>query len=242
MNNLIYGLHGFLGTGSDWNQSTQLLTQENLVVTPSYLSDPKFKSLSLNVFYNDIQSYFRPEIKRKIFIGYSLGGRIGLELLSRYPNLFEHWIFISTHPGLIEDHEKNKRIENDEIWSDKIKKIGDNYSWNEFLKDWNQQPVLSESKNNFSNLENLLIESLVSALNIYSLGRQFDKRDVLKSNEKKVTWVNGELDQKFLSLSNELEQNKILLNYKRIFGGHRLLIDNPNEIRALLQEVLQQSS
>lgn len=222
---MIYALHGFLGSSQDWRG---VLPHPNQ--TPSYFTDSFFEKLQISAFIEDIQKISG----RKIFVGYSLGGRIGLQILEAQPEIFDHYVFVSTHPGLQDEQEKVQRRLSDQQWIDKLKTL----PWDQFIHLWNQQAIFTDSS--FRSLESSLFkqERLITALSQYSLGNQKDYRDVIYKNQNKITWVVGEKDPKFLNLVVELEQKKILLNVKRIFSGHRVLIDKPTDLRQLVESLL----
>ncbi len=232
-NIILFGLHGFLGQGSDFDRIKNLVSENIELIAPNLFSDTEFDLSSFEKCADQIFESMQVRPEKKIFIGYSLGGRIGLHILDRYPNLFQHYIFLSTHSGLIEDSEKNLRLSNDTIWSCKLKEL----SWSNFLAEWNAQTVFTNSvePERFESFFNK--QQLADALMNLSLAKQKNMQDVLLKNKNKVTWVVGERDQKFLILSEELKQKKILENYSRISSGHRILFDA--EMSELLKIILQ---
>ncbi|MBC7457408.1 MAG: alpha/beta fold hydrolase, partial [Bdellovibrionaceae bacterium] len=109
--NFIYALHGFLGEYSDWMDIFKSIAADDHVTCPSYFSDEIFSPLILDSFIQDIENRGKLSLgRRKIFVGYSLGGRIGLRLLEAQPDLFDHYIFISTHHGLSHEADKESRV------------------------------------------------------------------------------------------------------------------------------------
>ena len=232
----IYALHGFLGQGSDWDLSLSEFNQSShfKVAAPNYFYDSDFSNLELNNFYLNINNHLIQKKKyKKIFIGYSLGGRIGLKILEKYQDLFDHYIFVSTHPGLETNEDKQTRQIHDKLWSEKIKKL----SWDQFINEWNNQSIL-DSKNKLVRLEEKYKKELLSLAMIkYSLGTQDNFRDLIKTNQNKITWIVGDQDFKFLELAELLKQKKILLDYKRIFSGHRVLLDNPDSLKIILKSL-----
>jgi 2-succinyl-6-hydroxy-2,4-cyclohexadiene-1-carboxylate synthase len=231
---LIFALHGFLGNSSDWDQVLQDMPADTQIITPNLFE----KSEALNIdnllplISKKIDS---KQFKKKIFIGYSLGGRIGLQILNMHPELFDHYIFVSTHPGLTHEDDKQQRLKNDLQWKQKIS----NEDWSSFLSQWNSQDVFKETKIENRREENFEKKLLVMALDEFSLGRQDNFENLIKSNQHRITWVVGIKDSKFLHLAHDLERKKTLFNLKRVFSGHRILFDNPLELKTIfLQQVL----
>lgn len=234
--NFIYALHGFLGESSDWMDVFKSVAQDDHVACPSYFSDEIFSHLILDSFIQDIENHIELSFSHtKIFVGYSLGGRIGLRLLEARPDLFDHYIFISTHPGLSSQADKQSRVTSDQKWIDTLLES----SWDEFMKKWNAQDVLKNSTEALRPEAAYKKDRLVAALLDYSLGKQKDYSDLLSQHQDRVTWVVGDQDAKFLNLAENLKQKKILLDYKRILSGHRVLFDNPKELSNVIETILR---
>lgn len=221
-NTLVLALHGFLGEGSDWDR---LRSQTHNLdwTTPNLFLD---EDISLSSF-DDITESLISKIqnstsKKKVFIGYSMGGRIGLHLLKKYSALFDQFIFLSTHPGLPSEAEKALRRQGDLLWVERLQ----NLPWIDFLSAWNQQPVFKSSFEPKRLEPRFQRERLVQALTTVSLAEQQDMRAVIESHRSKVRWVVGDQDLKFVALAHELEQKKILSGVERISSGHRILFDS----------------
>lgn len=234
--NFIYALHGFLGESSDWVNVLKSVAQDDHVACPSYFSDEIFSQLMLDSFIEDIQNHIERSFShRKVFVGYSLGGRIGLRLLEARPDLFDHYVFISTHSGLSSQMDKESRMISDQKWIDTLLKS----PWEDFLAQWNTQAVLKDSLIVPRPKASFKQDRLVAALLDYSLGKQKDYSALLSQYQDKITWVVGDQDSKFLNLAEDLKQKKILLDYKRISSGHRVLFDNPEGLSSILETILK---
>lgn len=239
--NLIYALHGFLGQSSDWNSIRQKMESGSSV---EFFSENLFSVNSKPIL--ELEEYIDELAKsieqmsvgkeKKIFIGYSLGGRLGLSLLKYYPDLFDHFIFISTNPGFSESeqNEKNKRLMADMKWASLINEK----NWDQFIKDWNAQSVFVNSKlfeeqipRDISNYD---LTKLKRAMVMWSVSQQEDFREDIKEFKDKITWVIGEYDKKYFDLTVDLKKQEILLDYKKISCGHRVLLEKPEEIYGLL--------
>ncbi len=230
----IYAIHGFLGESSDWDEVFKNIQPSTVVTRRNFFSDEIFTDLNLERFIHDIEKQTQGKIGfRKIFIGYSLGGRIGLKLLETRPDLFDHYIFISTHPGLTSDNDKITRLQADQLW---IKKLQEN-SWENFLIAWNNQIVLKNSNTAQRSESHFKKNLLIDALSQYSLGHQKNYSALLLKYQDRITWIIGDQDTKFIDVAEDLKQKKILLDYKRIFSGHRVLLDNPQGLAIILESI-----
>lgn len=230
---IVVALHGFLGLGSDFDRLKNTLDVR--FVAPDLFKENDFDLSSFENVAGQIVHQIVNIKGPKIFVGYSLGGRIGLHILKFFPEAFDHYIFLSTHAGLNSEVEKTERIANDLAWSQKLK----NLSWSDFLLAWNAQPVFAggcepqrlETDFNRNQLENAFVH--------LSLGQQQNMNDVLQKNKSKISWVVGDQDSKFVALAEALQQKKILEGYSRIFSGHRILFDaDPKELQKIILKFL----
>lgn len=247
--NLIYALHGFLGQSSDWNPIRQKMESKASV---EFFSENLFSVnskpiLELEDYIDELAKtveHLSVSKEKKIFIGYSLGGRLGLSLLKYYPDLFDHYIFISTNPGFSESeqNEKNKRLMADMKWASLINEK----NWDQFIQDWNGQSVfinssVSENLNSklfeeqfHRDISNYDLTKLKRAMVMWSVSQQEDFREDIKEFKNKITWVIGEYDKKYCDLAIDLKKQEIILEYKKISCGHRVILEQPEEIYGLL--------
>ena len=231
--NIIFALHGFLGEGHDWFSCEKHL-QTNWV-KPSLFSQssPTIEDFETYICHL-VQSHSITKVTdfKKVFVGYSLGGRLGLHLLKNQSHLFDHFFFVSTNPGLADEKEKAKRLESDAQWA----KLLENESWDSFFNQWNSQDVFNQPGLQPSRYEkDFDKKKLSSSFKNWSLGLQEDFRQLIKAHNQKITWVVGEKDSKFLTIAEDMKQKKILQDYSRINSGHRVLFENPKELSIVIQ-------
>ena len=171
---------------------------------------------------------------KKIFVGYSLGGRIGLHLMEKAPQEFEHFIFLSTHSGLLSAIEKQARLQQDESWTQTIQ----NNSWEDFLQKWNQQSVFDNKQNPIRLASDFSKTALAESMLNLSLAKQKNFNQDIQSFRHKITWAVGQKDSKFVHFANELIENKILNEKKELDAGHRVLLDSPSQVADLILKAI----
>jgi 2-succinyl-6-hydroxy-2,4-cyclohexadiene-1-carboxylate synthase len=243
-NDLVFALHGFLGQATDWQ-----------VIKKFIQASPNIQFEALDLFHEDslpIQEFEdyteqlaeeidaliddQPsEVGQKIFLGYSLGGRLGLHLLQQDPEQFDHYIFVSTNPGLDENksNEKNERLMTDMKWAQQISES----NWSEFIAAWNAQAVFENSNDEpIRHYGDYDLDKLKRALVMWSLSQQEDFRDLIQEFQHKITWVVGEKDLKYSQMAEEMKQKKVLLEYKKISSGHRIGLDQIFEIVKIITD------
>ncbi|AGH94705.1 alpha/beta fold hydrolase [Pseudobdellovibrio exovorus] len=233
----VFALHGFLGQSSDWNQIQQklkdsvdfhaldLFSKDSSVITDlsSYTSE-----LAVQIQQRQSESFSTQDIKsrKRIFVGYSLGGRLGLHLLLNHSDLFDVYIFLSTNVGLPTSayEERQQRIASDQRWAQQISES----SWDLFLQKWNAQAVfagsLQEPARHKSDYD---LQKLQQSLDLWSVGRQQSFAEVVKEHQHKVHWIVGHRDTKYLNAAQNLHEQGCLQEVVPIDSGHRVWCDNP---------------
>lgn len=241
---LVYAIHGFLGESSDWSLIKEGISKKysgNL----NFISEDLFAKDQQGILdFNKQADSIIKKIKsfdrfggKKILVGYSLGGRIALHILQQNPELFDHYVFLSTNPGMKNEaeNERKNRILHDQKWSEKIS----HENWDEFLKEWNAQSVFAgsaaEPERNLQNYDLLkLKESMVK----WSLGKQTDFSDTLQMFNYKVTWVVGDRDAKYCEIADDLKHKNSIKNYIKVSAGHRVWLDNPTAVAEVISKLI----
>ena len=222
-------LHGNFEGESDWKCFCDLLESQ-------YLKKEKVQIEFFNLWKCLKQnnppswSFFIEQFMRiyskssfDVALGYSLGGRILLNLLDAGWTVPKA-IFLSTHTGLLSEDDQNSRIWSDLKWKEKVLSL----DWKELFEEWNSQDVFQNegmpSFENFADLENYRLE-IAQAFDVLSLGRSQDfTQNLLDLSQKmKIYWVTGELDSKFSALAERLSQKAPHIHFKSFQGaGHRI--------------------
>lgn len=229
-------LHGFLGVPSDWEDVI-----ENIKVdleeaglsgefhVPDYFNNPYLSPKnSLEKVAAEFINWMalHTKNKKKILIGYSLGGRLALHVFEKNPDYFEKLVCVSTHPGLksTQQEESKERDSRDHLWAELFM----NQNWSDVVQKWNEQTVFEGSefepeRDGSAYRRDMLAKALVN----WSLAKQVDKRPLLQKYQDKILWVVGEKDKKFVELAGSLKKEIPLLKSEIVpMAGHRVLFDN----------------
>lgn len=238
---LVFAVSGFLGKGTDWDTFKSALNEKFDFKTVDLFSPSILKTTSLSSF--SFVDYLAKEVqsvsgtyKKRIFLGYSFGGRLGLKLMNQNPNLFDEWVFVSTGVGIVGNNsdERAARLENDKNWARKITLE----NWNLFLKEWNAQGIFKDS---IEEPERLLkdydISLLRHALVSQSLAVQPDFRELVKANKRKLRWVVGSKDEKYFKMAEDIKSLGCLESFESLNGAHRLTFDAPLELAELFNKI-----
>lgn len=215
-----YCLHGFLGKGKDWN------FVNSSIYTPDLWENGH---LSLDDWATEFNKTVDPE-EDNILVGYSLGGRLALHALTHSPFLWKKAVLISTHPGLEEGREK--RLFHDVKWAERFR----SEPWNSVVTDWNSQGVLSSIYHPPREESDFDKEKLAEGMINWSLGRQRNLRAQIRDLSFPMLWIVGERDSKFCRLAESVSLNERSCHLQVSDAGHRILVDQPQKIAALIHE------
>ncbi len=122
-------LHGFLGCKEDWNQILPFFEKAYYCIA---LDLPGHgQSEYCEDIVGAVKSFIGPN--KPTLIGYSMGGRIAMQLQTWVKNL----IILSAHLGLQTQKEKEERFELDRVWSEKLLHL----PFETFLEQWYAQSL-----------------------------------------------------------------------------------------------------
>jgi 2-succinyl-6-hydroxy-2,4-cyclohexadiene-1-carboxylate synthase len=173
--------------------------------------------------------------------GYSLGGRLALGLLARYPQRYERAVLASAHPGLRTDAQRMERCRHDDGFVRLLREGG----LARFVAAWEAQPLwctqrgLPAAVRSAKHRERLLhtAEGLSLSLGGVGLGRMPDLRAALRSVACPVQFVAGGSDGKFVALAEEM---CAILPRARLHvaagAGHDLVLERPEVCSAFLSQ------
>jgi len=226
----ILALHGFLGQGADFGplqRATVRAGWSGEWITPNLFDDlsprdfESFASAASTVFEKYVE-VMRPQV----LLGYSMGGRLALQVWRKRPNFLQRLVLFSTHLGLTDPSELLERRRQDADWARRF----ETENLQLVLKDWNAQKVfLSDDARSISAARPEYIPSYVAALKGLSLADQ----ESLSPGEldSQVLCFVGENDTKFLHLYQGWSTKGLCPEPAIVAGrGHRLLFDPEPEM------------
>ncbi len=213
MNETIWAIPGFLGLPSDWD----FLKWKNIVGVDLHA----FGWNSLTAWAKQFNDWIAKQNKDPaILMGYSLGGRLALHVLLDRPQQWKAAIIISTHPGLTDSQEKQKRFEHDQKWVERFQ----TEKWESLMESWNAQDVFKQDVFHFDRLEaNYQRPQIIKTLFQGSLLKQADLRQHIANCSMPILWITGSLDQRYCQLAQSLIFAHFLSRWEKIAdAGHRV--------------------
>jgi 2-succinyl-6-hydroxy-2,4-cyclohexadiene-1-carboxylate synthase len=219
-------LHGFTGSKASFAR----LSMPPCALAPTlggHLDQPASTD-----FWAEVERLAALDLTATRVFGYSLGGRLALGLLARYPERFEQAVLVSVHPGLRTDSERLERRERDDRFVRLLRERG----LVEFVSAWERQPLwrtqraLPEAIRAGKRRERLehTSEGLAGSLISVGLGHMPDLRPQLARVAAKVDCLAGALDTTFLALAQDLCSVMPRARLSIAAGaGHDLLLERP---------------
>lgn len=228
---MIWALHGNLGSPTDWNGLRSELP--DLEAVDLWKSPPT----AFEPWASEFNHLVREADPDPILLGYSLGGRLAMHCATASGSPWKAAIFVSAHPGLRSDEEKEARLANDREWAQKLRTEGAE----RFLEAWNQQPVFDadEVPEQQLHVVNRNEVAIAQAFETWSLGLQKDQRPRLAESRLPQLWVAGEHDPKFRDLAEQaVSQNSGATLTVIPEAGHRAVHQRPNALASVIRQFM----
>lgn len=214
-------LHGFWGQPSDWTAVVNAMPLGAPVWIPDlYQPGP----LAPHHTVAEWCDHFVEEIQERVgrgpvqAVGYSMGGRLLVNLLLRNPDLFARALILSANPFPLE------RSAWEREWREKFLKA----SWEELESQWNEQGVFSGSAAPSRRRGDILREMLGQSLIHWSPSQNVYQTEQLKTLSANAHWAFGSADAKYVNMAADLRslpvQGKVSILED---SGHRLPLDSP---------------
>lgn len=234
---LVFCLHGFLGSPSDWSflltEGQDLYEFVFVDYTHEPSLDPNQSLILWGQKFNEYALSFGEDRQRYV-IGYSLGGRLALHAIRDNPSLWGKAVLISTHYGLEEESQKQARLKTDLMFAEDIEKS----EWNHVMSEWNKQ---FHDKQMEPSRGDLVKErkTLSQALKSWSLGSQYSFKEDLVTWPTRQLWIAGEGDKKYCEIVSHLPESPQL--HKQIVSesSHRVLFEQPEVLKTQIENFLE---
>jgi 2-succinyl-6-hydroxy-2,4-cyclohexadiene-1-carboxylate synthase len=230
-------IHGFLGSGQDWQETIVGLASDDTCYTldlPSH-GDAGENSPHLTSFEDviiEIGTALQKECTDPLHgIGYSLGGRILLGLTHRYPELFSRLTLVSTFPGFQDDNARDARWESDLRCSELLRTL----DTETFLVRWYEQETFHSARWNDqtrgkvrASRASISLPRLASFFEVTSAAKMPNYWPLLTALSIPTTFVAGERDLKYVRIGEELATSNPNIRLEVIPDcGHAIPLEAP---------------
>ncbi|MEQ8525789.1 2-succinyl-6-hydroxy-2,4-cyclohexadiene-1-carboxylate synthase [Gracilimonas sp.] len=242
-------LHGFMGSGRQFDHLIPELKKFCNPITIDLLGHGQTEGAELHYRFStkeqvaDVTKLISEQLQIPLFLyGYSMGGRLALQLALHRPDLYKGLILESSTFGIEGETERQARQALDARRSDAI-----TGNFKGFLEEWTEMPLFN-SGNPAPELVAKMAEIqqdqepfwLANSLQGFGTGTMPCVRDFLGEIPIPVQLLVGEKDSKFLHINRQMEKElrePELAVVKDV--GHRVHLDQPEQLMAQLKNFIQ---
>ena len=245
-------LHGFLGCRQDWDEVVDLLGDNYRFLRvdlpghgspfgdlpPEAYAMPGCARLIINLLD-------KCEIETCHPVGYSMGGRLGLYLLTHHPDRFRSAVIESATAGLRTESERTARLLQEKQWIIRLRE----QPYDEFLHDWYAQPIfkmIDRSSERFSRMMERRQQhdqsDLALVIEQMGTGVMPSLWDKLPDINVPVLFTAGEKDEKYCDLAEKMANLCPRGKTAIIAGaGHNTHFERPEAFAEKVSQFLKQN-
>lgn len=201
-------VHGFAGTPAMWTEVAAALPAAwaiGAVALPGHhpeAPDVRDFGEAVDALEGALASCARGAVH---LVGYSLGARLCLALLSRGRASVASAVLVGCNPGLASSDERDARRESDASWAALLRARGTQ----EFLAAWEAQPLFASQRRVAPERREAQRQArlghdplrLAQAMEAMSLGAMPDHWPAIDTLDTSVLWIAGQEDPKFLEVA-----------------------------------------
>jgi 2-succinyl-6-hydroxy-2,4-cyclohexadiene-1-carboxylate synthase len=247
----VVALHGFTGSLLTWSRMATLLMEEFTVVMVD-LPGHGASAVPSEISKYSMESHMRIlievldhlNLRKVIWLGYSLGGRIALSTAVSFPERTMGLVVESGSPGLPTAEEREQRCREDAYLADWIEDVG----VSRFVDYWQAIPLwVSQSRLVESEREKLRAQrlnndalGLANSLRGVGTGSQPALHSRLSKLDMQVLLLAGAEDAKYVGIAQEMH-HVIPASSLEIVpeSGHAIHLEQPERFDGIVQKFLR---
>ncbi|ATP41533.1 2-succinyl-6-hydroxy-2,4-cyclohexadiene-1-carboxylate synthase [Solibacillus sp. R5-41] len=245
-------LHGFTGSTKTWQHVVKELPASVKIIAIDLIGHGQstapqtMDAYSMEVQIQLLEDLFEQlAIQAFTLVGYSMGGRVALSYTARFPKRVTQLILESASPGLEGQAERLARKNADDALADKIAQNG----LQSFIEKWENIPLFASQKNlpqiiqaEIRNERMMQREiGLANSLRGMGTGVMPALWNQLQQITMPVTLITGELDKKFITLNEQMQQHLPKVNHIIVPAvGHAIHVENPTKFATIVKETISQ--
>ncbi len=230
-------LHGFSGTHRAWDGVIERLDPQRY--TPVAVDLPGH-GLAADAerpitFAACVAHVLARSPERFVLCGYSMGGRIALQIALAEPERVTRLVLVSCTPGIEDPNERAARRAADLRLSEEIERA----PFEDFIERWRSQPLFAGEPPEVAALARAdqrrnRPDAVAAALRGLSTGEMEPLWGRLGELAMPVTLVAGDRDERFVTLSERMLGELADARLEIVAGGHGLPLENPREVARVL--------
>jgi 2-succinyl-6-hydroxy-2,4-cyclohexadiene-1-carboxylate synthase len=242
-------MHGFMGSGDIFLPIMDHIIPYCNPVTIDLIGHGKTTGTADSERYRtelqvgDIKSILdRLRLSPLLMYGYSMGGRLALNVALDHQDLFNGLILESTTCGIEPDSDRSKRAELDEQRAEAIVE-----DFSDFLRQWQAKPLFDNktgSAENRKSYDKLMMKQnpvyMAASLRGFGSGSMKPVCDRLQSLHLPVLLLAGSEDKKFTGIHRKMENEIPNVTSKTIpDAAHRVHLDQPGRLAKEIENFIK---
>jgi 2-succinyl-6-hydroxy-2,4-cyclohexadiene-1-carboxylate synthase len=223
-------LHGFGGTRRAWDGVIEQLGTQRYLPAPLDLPGHGEAADAPRpiTFAGCVEHVLERSPERFVLCGYSMGGRIALDVALTAPERVSRLVLVSCSAGLQDSAERAQRRAADRLLADELERV----PFEEFIERWRTQPLFAEDPPEVGALaredqRRNRPDALAEALRGIGTGEMQPLWERLGELEMPVSIIVGERDHKFRALGQRMAQAIPDAILTIAPGGHGLPLESP---------------
>jgi 2-succinyl-6-hydroxy-2,4-cyclohexadiene-1-carboxylate synthase len=170
-----------------------------------------------------------------VYVGYSMGGRLTLQLALDHPGLVAGLVLVSASPGIADPDERAERAAADLRLAADVERDG----VEAFLARWIAQPLFAGLSREQAALDDRVagtsVARLAHQLTVLGQGRMPSAWDRLGELSMPVLLVTGGLDAKYGEIATAMQERNPRFVHSVVPGGHAVPLEQPNALTERLE-------
>lgn len=243
-------LHGWLGAAQDWRETAAPLSNSYRCLALDLPGHGELgnqaegtRSLDEAVDWLNLRLHELSGEGGLILVGYSLGGRLAVELALREGSPVKGLVLMSSRPGIPEAG-RDSRKRSDQIWSTQIRA-----DWEGFLGKWYAQPMFNPQKKTPEEYQALIQKRSANhpghaadTLLHWSPALQQDRMPWLIDCPVPLLYIAGSLDKTYAEIAGTLRGKSSDRRVEILEEtGHAVHLDNPQVCAAAIEQFLEKN-
>ena len=244
-------LHGFTGSADTWGELTATLAADYTIIAPDLIGHGRSDAPA------DVGRYRMPRAaadlvalvrqlghERAAWLGYSLGGRTALQIVTQHPEAVEALILEGASPGIADDDERAARVRSDEAMAERIERDG----VEAFVDTWERVPLFASQLALPAETRAAIratrtantATGLANSLRGMGAGAQDPLQDRVAAITVPTLLIAGELDTKYVEIARDMARTMPDATMHAIEGaGHAAHLERPEAFQRPLLEFLR---
>lgn len=224
-------VHGFTQTAGSWHPYTQWWREGLIEPCPLEVPD----GLDFVATAHALGDTGGPAT----YMGYSMGGRLCLQLALDRPELVDRLILVSASPGIADPAERAARRDSDELLAQRVERDG----VREFVEWWLAQPMFASLSADVAapedRIEGNTPERIAHQLRALGQGAQPSNWERLEEIAMPTALVVGSQDTKYVAIAQEMA-GPMRANMRVLSGlGHACHLQQPIHVAQLVASWLE---